>query len=227
METVDKSFDIQIYPSLVSADLLHLGEVIAELNGHCDGYHIDIMDNHFVPNLTWGAAMVNAIKKATRLPLHVHLMVDNPSTWVERLLLDQRDTFTFHIEALENHAAVNTLLDVLEHKNWQKGIAINPSTHLQSIEPFLKRLEQVLVMSVQPGFSGQKYIAAVENKIPMLMALRTEHNYHFAVAMDGGIDLSNIGRLAAFGVTQFGIATAIFSSHDIVHQLNKLYSVAG
>ncbi len=203
---------IQIFPSLISANILSLQNVIETLDPHVDGYHLDVMDFHFVPNLTFGPAFVNAIAHATDKPLHVHLMVDNPEQWVEVLELRRHDTVIFHYEATTQHAA---LIDALKQKGYRVGIAINPQTSPDKVVEYLPLLDQVLVMSVEPGFSGQKFMPQVMEKLSVLAGKCT-------IAMDGGIGPDNIAMLAAKGVTQFGIASAIFDTSDPVQAIRGL-----
>ncbi len=205
---------IEIFPSLISADILSLKNVIDLLDEHVDGYHIDVMDFHFVPNLTFGPAFVNAIALATERPLHVHLMVDNPTQWLEVLELRPHDVVVFHYEATTQHMQ---LIDAIKGKGFKVGIAINPDTSPDSVLEFLPHLDQVLVMSVQPGFSGQKFMPQVMEKLPKLSSA--------TIAMDGGIGPDNIAILAQKGVTQFGIASAIFDSGDPVQAIRDLRAI--
>lgn len=209
---------MKIYPSLISADLLHLGDVIKTLDSHCDGYHIDVMDDHFVPNLTMGPAFVQAIIDATELPIHLHLMVDNPEKWIDRVDLREQDFFIFHHEVVGSTELVN-----LKDKKYKIGIAINPDTKIESIFPYLDQLDYVLLMSVQPGFSGQKFIPEVLEKVKPLVDIRKSKNLKFLIGMDGGIGLSNIEMLADAGVDDVGVASAIFSADDPVRALGELY----
>ena len=211
-----------IFPSLISADLLNLQKVITELDPHCSGYHIDIMDDHFVPNLTWGPAFVQKIRQATSRHLQIHLMVDAPIRWVERLSLTPQDVFIFHREVMPNAESVATLLDVVKQKGWQVGMALNPATSVSMAKDFLKKLDLVVLMSVEPGFSGQSFMPDVMDKVPQVQKWRNELQAHCLIAMDGGINLNNINRLAELGVEQFAIAAGIFSTDDPVAALQEL-----
>ena len=219
--------DVHIYPSLISADLLALGEVITLLDDHCDGYHIDIMDDHFVPNLTWGAAMTNAIAKKTKRNVHIHLIVDNPQKWLGRLELKSTDFFIFHYESCTSEQEIYSLIDELKKKQWRIGIAIKPETPINKIDCFLKMIDQALIMSVEPGFSGQRFIESVLDKIKSLAHLRALHNNSFSIAIDGGVNSSNIAQLARLGVTEFIAAAAIFSTGSMIDNLDELYRLAG
>ena len=214
---------MKIYPSLISSDILNLRNVVKMLDPHCDGYHIDIMDDHFVPNLTWGPAFVNALRKTTELPLDVHLMVDNPEEWVSRLELKKDDFFVFHIEAVKDCLKI---IKEVKKIGCKVGIALNPATPAEQIFPFLSELDQVLIMSVNPGFSGQKFIPEVLKKADLLIKKRDLENLSFLVSMDGGIGLSNIMEVADVGVDMVGAASAIFKKDDYVAAIQELYNQA-
>jgi len=216
---------MEIYPSLISSNLLNLENSIRMLDSVCHGYHIDVMDDHFVPNLTWGPAFVNAFSHATKLPLHVHLMVDNPQSWINRLSLRAYDSFIFHIEASKTASETNEIIDVVCKTGVQVGIAINPETSVKTIEPYLNRLNIVLLMSVQPGFSGQKFMPGVLDKVTQLIKWRNEKQLSFKICMDGGIGSENISTVHAYGVQQVGAAAAIFASSDPKQAVLNLQSL--
>ncbi len=212
---------MKIYPSLISADLLRLKEVITLLDNHCDGYHLDVMDDHFVPNLTWGPMFINAIAADTTLPLQVHLMVTDPATWLSRLDLCDKDSIIFHIEAMETIEQAIELIKDIHDQGIRAGIALNPATEVTRIKGLLPQVDEVLVMSVNPGFSGQAFID-VTNKIDELKDIRLYENLTFEIGMDGGINKNNIPILKQHGVEFVGIASAIFSEIDLVKAVKNL-----
>jgi ribulose-phosphate 3-epimerase len=216
---------MEIYPSLISSNLLHLERTIKFLEPHCNGFHLDVMDDHFVPNLTWGPDFINQIREVTTLPLHIHLMVSNPSRWVKRLNLQSIDTFIFHYEAMLDQNSILALTQELAQSNIQAGIAINPNTPVTAIAPFLHTIDLALIMSVNPGFSGQKFIPAVVPKVDQLITEQTQQNEHCSIVMDGGINHQNIGSLAQKGVNAVGVASAIFFSPDPVASIHELYRI--
>jgi len=216
---------MKIYPSLISSNLLNLRQTLKLFDSHCDGYHLDIMDDHFVPNLTWGPAFINEIRKATSLPLQVHLMVEKPETWTDRLALQPNDVFLFHYESYNNIDQCKTLINNIKQKNWNAGITINPDTPVEKIIELLPELETVLVMSVNPGFSGQSFIESTLKKIPLLCQAKKQNNLSFKICMDGGISENNIQQLVSLGVDQVGIASAIFSNPSPLATLEKLYKL--
>ena len=216
---------MKIYPSLISSNILELKKTIDTLEPHCDGHHIDVMDDHFVPNLTWGPAFVNAIASATSKPCQVHLMVDNPAQWVDRLKLSEQDSFLFHIEAVQDVQVAQALIKKIKQKNIKVGITINPKTGVDAISDVLEHVDEVLIMSVEPGFSGQKFMPEVVKKVSQLREIRVDQNLSFSIIMDGGIGAENIAMLAQEGVDGVGIASALFSHDDYVAALKKMYEL--
>lgn len=216
---------MEIYPSLISSNLLTLQQTITELDPICHGYHLDVMDDHFVPNLTWGADFINAIIAATQKPVHVHLMVQDPSRWIKRLNLRTTDLFVFHYEAFAQPNDTQKLLDQLITNNIGAGLAINPTTPIAAITDFLPSLQQVLVMSVNPGFSGQSFIQTTTEKITPLHMLRKTHDLSFHICMDGGINKDNIKTVGSLGADQVAAAAAIFAQQDPVTSLKNLYTI--
>ncbi len=216
---------MKIYPSLISSDILKLGETLSTFDTLCDGYHIDIMDFHFVPNLTWGPQFVNAFVKATSKPLHVHLMVDNPVAWIDVLDLRSIDSFVFHFESpgLEQSAKI---IEKIKQKNWRVGMAINPETAVSETFPFLDLLDQVLLMSVKPGFSGQAFLPGVIDKIGPLLEQRDQLGVSFSIGIDGGVAQDNIRSLSKNGIDFACVASAIFSPEDHVQALKDLYATS-
>jgi ribulose-phosphate 3-epimerase len=215
---------MEIFPSLISGDILNLEKTIQTLSGHCDGFHVDVMDDHFVPNMTFGPMFVNRIVQKASLPLHVHLMVDNPAAWIDRLKLRPIDIFIFHLEAaLEIQEVVDILTDV-KQRGCKVGVAIKPKTEVKELFDILTDLDHVLIMSVNPGFSGQKFMPEVVNKIAPLINKRNEMYLGFTIGMDGGIDTTNIRSLKNLGVDQFGVASAVFAQPDPIEALENLYN---
>ena len=215
---------ISIYPSLISADLLNLQKEIKNLEPYCAGFHIDIMDNHFVPNLTWGQMFVDAIGKITDKPLWVHLMVDNPSIFVDSLVLNANSILTFHIESVSD---VKKISARIENKNIIPSIAISPKTPVEKIFPFLNLVHHVLIMTVEPGFSGQDFLQSSVSKIDTLFAYCQFNGLKVKIGVDGGVGRENIGELAKKGVDSFAIGSGIFGYENRVEAIKKLYDLAG
>jgi ribulose-phosphate 3-epimerase len=213
---------VEIYPSLISSNLLNLQSTINQLDSYCDGYHLDIMDDHFVPNLTWGPAFINAISESTHLPLQVHLMVDNPAAWIDRLKLCVNDCFVFHGEAVEYGDAL-LLINRVKSKKVKVGVALNPETPIRAIEYLLPQLDHVLVMAVEPGFSGQKFIPSILNKVNELAHIRSAQCLPFKIGVDGGVTYDNIALLAQHHVDLVCVASAIFFKPNPLEALQYLY----
>ncbi len=209
----------EIWPSLISANLMNLQESIDRLDGHCAGWHLDIMDNHFVPNLTWGAQFMNAIAQNTNKPLWIHLMIDKPEGFLETLFVPKGTYITFHIETRSD---IPALIDAIKAKDWRPSIAINPNTPIQAVFPYIASIDQILLMSVNPGFSGQQLMPETLTKIVPLKQELEKQQLDIPIAIDGGINQENIVAIAQLGVTQFGIASGIFSWPDPAHELKHL-----
>ncbi len=212
---------MKVFPSLISADVLDLRSVISKLDPVVDGYHIDVMDFHFVPNLTWGPQFVHALSKATSLPLHVHLMVTHPAKWLEVLELRPHDFFIFHIEACDEKQT-ESLIKAARAKGCKVGLALNPDTVIEKIVPFIGSVDKILVMSVTPGFSGQEFMPEVLDKVDELVALREQQSAAFVIGMDGGVNTKNISQIRKKGVDHVAAAAAIFSAHDPVKAIADL-----
>jgi ribulose-phosphate 3-epimerase len=212
---------IKLLPSLISAPLLELKTTINKLETYAYGFHLDLMDFHFVPNLTWGPAFVNAIAQETTRPLQVHLMVDQPQHYLDRLALRQKDVVSVHYESLPYAQLVQTL-GIIKKNGWIPSLAINPTTAVATVEPLLPFIEHCLLMSVTPGFSGQAFIPESVQRLQEVVALRAKHHATFKICMDGGIGKNNIQKLAKLGMDQAAVASAIFNTTDSVEALREL-----
>lgn len=210
---------IKIYPSLMAADLLNIKQDIKRVEPFCDGFHIDIMDNHFVPNITFGADIAHAIAQITNKQLWVHLMIENPENFIPKLSLPAQSIISFHIEAATDAQA---LIAIIKSKSWLPSISIKPNTSIETISPFLASLEQVVIMSVEPGFAGQAFLSPVVDKIDPLIAHRKAKNLSFKIGMDGGINGENIEMLIEKGAQDFAIGSAFFKNPNSLDWIKKL-----
>ena len=217
---------MHIYPSLISSNLLTLEKTLQQFDRLCNGYHLDVMDDHFVPNLTWGPAFINAIRQATPLPLHVHLMVDNPEMWLNRLKLHAGDTIIFHYEAVQDDAHAKRIIDIIRASNINAGLAINPNTAPEKMHPLLKNLELILLMTVYPGFSGQTFIPDVLNKITTVRKMQQLVGNSAILCLDGGINMDTMPLVRDHQIQHVAIATAIFGQPDPVGALKQLYTAS-
>jgi len=203
---------ISIAPSILSADFAALGRDIAAVErGGADLIHIDVMDGHFVPNLTMGPAVVTAVRRATHLPLDVHLMVSDPDRFLEAFAEAGASILTVHAEVLPH---LNRTLQAIKRLGCLAGVALNPSTPLTAIEEVIGEVDVVLVMSVNPGFGGQAFLPASESKIARVWQLLLEAGRDADIEVDGGIDQGNIGRVVAAGATMIVAGASIFGTKD-------------
>jgi len=210
---------VAIFPSLISSDILNIRRTLDHLDKYVDGYHLDIMDDHFVPNLTWGPLFINEIAHATKKILFVHLMVEKPESWLSRLTLRDGDTLAFHIENKVDHIS---LINSIKEKKIKSSIAISPKTPLEKILGLANVIDQILLMSVEPGASGQSFIESSIGRLKSLVEFRRQHNLGFKIVMDGGINQENISQLTEIGVDQVACASSIFGSGDSVENIIKL-----
>lgn len=208
----------KIYPSLISGDLLNLEQQIKILEPHCAGFHLDVMDFHFVPNLTWGPDFINAIRKAASQQLWIDLLVDEPLPYFERLKLQSGDIVSIHYESIYD----TNIFYQMHIKGWKASLALDPKTPIEVILPFLDVIDHVLLMSVVPGFSGQDFVYESVEKLKKLHALRKEHEAEFTIGMDGGLNASTLPLVLPYGIDTIAIASGIFSAPDPVEELKKL-----
>ncbi len=208
----------RIFPSLIASDILHLQDVITQLDPFCSGLHIDIMDYQFVPNLTWGPMFANAIRDATHNRIWVDLLVEHPEKYINDLQLAHGDMVTFHIESRHT----NDIVDRIRNNGYHAGVGINPDTPLDHIKPYLADVDHILLMSVPPGFSGQDFVTTSVQRLQDLIAIRHTNNYQFTIAMDGGIDAHNIQKLAHIGADIFAIGSGIFGASNHIQELQRI-----
>lgn len=205
-------------PSILSADFSKLGEEVASVEkGGADWIHVDAMDGHFVPNLTIGPMVVEALKKVTKLPLDCHLMVSRPEEWVDAFAKAGAHVITVHAEAT---AHLDRLIHQIQAAGCKAGVSINPATSLTAIEEVLDFVDLVLVMSVNPGFGGQKFIEKSLEKIANLREIREDRK--FLIEVDGGVSAKNIQSLHDAGAEIFVAGNAIFGEKDRATAIKKL-----
>jgi len=203
---------VRVAPSLLSADFGRLAEEVraAEAAG-ADWLHLDVMDGRFVPNLTVGPLVVEAVRRATRLPLDVHLMIVEPERYVEAFAKAGSDTVTVHAEVSPH---LHRTLQAIRGAGARPGVVLNPSTPLDGLEYVLGDVSLVLLMSVNPGFGGQSYIPAVTEKVRRLRRMADERGLELDIEVDGGIKASTVGAVAAAGANAFVAGTAVFGAPD-------------
>jgi ribulose-phosphate 3-epimerase len=203
---------MKISPSILSADFARLGEEIkAVTEAGADYIHIDVMDGHFVPNITIGPLLVEAARRATDLPLDVHLMIDRPERFIEDFAKAGSDIITIHVESTPH---VHRALQAIKECGLNAGVVLNPSTPAQAIEPLADYVDMVLVMSVNPGFGGQAFIHSALRKIKQVREILDNANSAAELEVDGGIKISNIAEAARAGADVFVAGSAVFGSDD-------------
>jgi ribulose-phosphate 3-epimerase len=211
---------VRIAPSILSADLGRLPEQVAEIEaGGADWIHVDVMDGRFVPNLTFGAPLIRALKKLSDLPLDVHLMVAEPEHYLEDFADAGAAVFTFHPEATIH---VQRQLARVRERGMKGGLALNPATPLGLIEEVVDDLDLVLVMSVNPGFGGQRYIEAATGKIRRVRELLDRRGSGAVLEVDGGITTATIRRAWQAGADTFVAGTAVFGESDPAQAVKRL-----
>ena len=201
-----------IAPSILSADLLHLEDQIKSVEKRgADFIHVDIMDGHFVPNITFGPVIVSTLNRITDLPLDVHLMINNVDQYIPQFVEAGADILTIHQEAGPHlHRSVQLIKDL----NIKAGVSLNPATEVSTIKTMLPEMDLVLLMSVNPGFGGQSYISAVNDKLKQLSKIKKENHYSFLIEVDGGINAGTIQETVRSGAQVLVAGNAIFAQTD-------------
>lgn len=218
----------QIAPSILSADFLRLGEEISLLNSHAQLIHIDVMDGSFVPNISMGIVVTEAVSRIATIPLDVHLMVVNPQKWTDRFISAGAGRVSFHLEAARD-AGVDPalLLGQIRSQGALAGLAFNPDVPVREAFPYLESADFILVMSVFAGFSGQKFIPESLERIAELKAEIDRRGLPCSIEVDGGVGPGNIASLRRAGVDTFVAANAIYSHTDRAAAIADLRAAAG
>lgn len=203
---------VLIAPSILAADFTKLGDEIGRVEeAGADMIHVDVMDGHFVPNITLGPVVVEAVRRATTLPIDVHLMIADPKAYVPRFIDAGADYVVFHREACND---VEPVIDEVRRRGAKVGLAVNPPNPATWIEPYLTDIDMALVMTVNPGFSGQAFLENVMPKLEVIAGWKEERGLAFMIEVDGGIGPGNVGTVVRRGGEVIVAASAIFGADD-------------
>ncbi|MBR0373714.1 MAG: ribulose-phosphate 3-epimerase [Mogibacterium sp.] len=207
----------KVAPSILAADFANLGADIADVcRAGADYLHIDVMDGAFVPNISFGSAVMKSLNRYATVPYDVHLMVMEPIRYIKDFITDNTDFITVHIEACADPAGT---IDAIHALGIKAGISLNPETDVSALEPVLDMVELVLVMSVHPGFGGQKFIPVALDKIRYLAAYREEHGLPYVIEVDGGVGSGNAALVREAGVDLIVAGSAVFKAADRVAEI--------
>jgi ribulose-phosphate 3-epimerase len=215
----------RIAPSILSADLARLGDEVQEVvAAGADWIHVDVMDGHFVPNITIGPVVVKALKKVVSIPLDVHLMIANADLYLDAFIEAGADILTVQVEACTH---VHRTVHAIKERGVQAGVALNPATPLESLDYILPDLDLVIIMTVNPGFGGQEFIPSMLSKIEQLKELITKRKLNAEIEVDGGIKVANIAEVARRGGDIFVAGSGIFGTRDRKETIKKMRKEIG
>ena len=214
----------KIAPSILSADFSRLGEEIKAVEAAgADYIHVDVMDGHFVPNITIGSPVVAAIRKVTKLPLDVHLMISEPDRYIADFAKAGSDIITVHAEACIH---LHRTIGYIKELGIRAGVSLNPSTPLSVIEQILEDVDMVLLMTVNPGFGGQKFIKTMLPKIAEMRRIINDRGLKVELEVDGGVTLDNIYDISRAGADSFVAGSAVFGSNDYKKTIEEMKRLA-
>ncbi|WP_174733885.1 ribulose-phosphate 3-epimerase [Mesobacillus harenae] len=213
---------VKIAPSILSADFAKLGQEILDVErGGADFIHVDVMDGHYVPNITIGPLIVEAIRPITKLPLDVHLMIENPDQYIEAFAKAGADYLTVHVEATPH---IHRTIHYIKSFGVKAGVVLNPATPVEAIKHIISDVDMVLLMSVNPGFGGQKFIPSVLEKIKQVKKMADENNVTIDIEVDGGVNEETARLCVEAGATVLVAGSAIYNAEDREKAISVLKS---
>lgn len=212
---------VKIAPSVLALDFTKFKEQVEEMDKHADWVHFDVMDGHFVPNISYGPKVLEEVKKVSDIFADVHIMVSNPMEVAKWFIEAKADLITFHIEAVRDLEEAKEVINFIKDNNTQVGISIKPNTEVSAIEDLIADLDLVLVMSVEPGFGGQSFIEDSLRKVKQLKALKDENNYAYHIEIDGGIN-AETGKLAREAGCDVLVAGSYVFNGNVEERINSL-----
>lgn len=211
---------VKIAPSILSADFARLAEEIKDVErGGADYIHVDVMDGHFVPNITIGPLIVEAIRPVTTLPLDVHLMIENPDSYIEAFAKAGSDYITVHVEACRH---LHRTIQLIKSYGIKAGVVLNPATPVETIQHIISEVDMVLLMSVNPGFGGQKFIPEVLKKIRAVKEMIDEKNLDVEIEIDGGVNAETARLCVEAGATVLVAGSAIYNEKDRAKAISSI-----
>ena len=211
---------IKIAPSILASDFSKLGEEIARVEkAGADMIHIDVMDGHFVPNITFGPPVIKSLRKITGLPFDVHLMIENPDKYLDSFIEAGADIISVHIE---NNPHLHRTLEHIRQQNVRTAVVLNPATPLNTLEMVLPYIDMVLLMTVNPGYGGQKYIEEMTEKIGKLRTMSDQRGLKLDIEVDGGIDAENVYRVTQAGANILVAGSTVFNAPDAAEIISLL-----
>lgn len=214
---------VKIAPSLLAANFANLQQEIEKVTqGGAHWLHYDVMDGHFVPNISFGYSILQDIKAVTNLYLDVHLMISKPKEYIDQFIESGASLVVFHLEAMEDEKATKELLQYIKSKGKDVGLSIKPNTPIELLTPFLSQLDVVLIMSVEPGFGGQKFDPKSIDKIKKLHTYRQVHEYQYLIEVDGGINATTAKLCKEAGVDVLVAGSSVFNSDDYKKAIDAL-----
>ena len=213
----------KLAPSILSADFSQLGKQVELIEkGGADLIHVDVMDGHFVPNISFGAAVMKSVEKCVSLNFDVHLMIENPDDYIEDFMTLMTEFITVHQEACTH---LHRTIGHIKNLGAKAGVSLNPATPVSTLEEILDELDLVLIMSVNPGFGGQKFINSSLRKIKKLSEIRRERGLDFQIEVDGGVNLDNAPLLAEAGIEIAVAGSSVFGADDIDRRIKDFIAV--
>ncbi|WP_100403082.1 ribulose-phosphate 3-epimerase [Bacillus sp. FJAT-42315] len=215
---------VKIAPSILSADFSRLGEEIKDVEmGGADIIHVDVMDGHFVPNITIGPLIVDAIRPITKLPLDVHLMIENPDQYIEAFAKAGADYITVHVEACPH---LHRTIQLIRSHGVKAGVVLNPATPAQMIEHILEDIDMVLLMTVNPGFGGQSFIHSVVPKIRQVKQMIDEKGLDVEIEIDGGVNIETAKLCTEAGASILVAGSAVYNKEDRKQAIDEIRAAA-
>lgn len=217
----------KIAPSILSADFMNLESQIKLIEDAGAGYiHVDVMDGHFVPNLTIGVPVVKQLARIARIPLDVHLMISNPLEQLPWYLAAGANMITMHVEAFGCVDDMRKALDIVHEAGARAALSVKPKTPVSVLEPVIEQLDMVLIMSVEPGFSGQSYIEGSDKKVAEVVEMAKKHQVEPLIQVDGGIGLKTVAGVAQAGADVFVCGNAVYAADDPAQALKEIEAAA-